>query len=121
MYYNTTNLTGDALRHEHDNTVTQEKTVMDFFNKHPAGKYLATDVYHHLVTTGKISVRVPLISIRRAITNLKKDGRLQKLEEKAVGAYGYNKTEHYYQLSVSWGKTTGAGYAEIHPVQPELF
>lgn len=117
-YYNTTNLMGSALRHEQDNTDTQEEAVMKFFNRHPAGKYLATDVYHHLVTSGKISDRVPLISIRRAITNLKKVGKIQKLNDKAVGAHGYNKTEHYYQLSATWSKTTGAGYAEI---QPELF
>lgn len=117
-YYNTTNLTGSALRHEQENTDTQEEAVMKFFNRHPAGKYLATDVYHHLVTSGKISDRVPLISIRRAITNLKKVGKIQKLNDKAVGAHGYNKTEHYYQLSATWSKTTGAGYAEI---QPELF
>lgn len=111
-YYNTTNLTGEALQDEEREAVTQENAVQAFFNQHPGEKFLSSDVHYHLVARRKIPERTQVQSIRRAMSNLKKANRLEILPETSIGHHGYGKSEHYYQLS-TWAP---AGYSEQHPV-----
>ena len=115
-YYKTTHLTNDELQERIRTADTQEKVIQDFFNKHPTEKFTASDLEVRLKEENRIGENVPITSIRRAMTNLKNDGRINKLYSFKKGPYGMK--EHYYQLPTGWGKTEGAGYAEI---QPELF
>lgn len=110
MYYNTNNLTGDDLTASHEKTNRQLDIIQDFFNKHPGEKYTASDVEHELKRSGKLKEGVPITSIRRAMTDLKNDGRIDKLDETAVRPHGCNAAEHYYQLSKTF---CPAGYSEI--------
>lgn len=116
-YFKTTNLTHDELQERIHTADTQENIIQDYFNKHPHGKFTASDLERRLKTENRIGPGTPITSIRRAMTNLKKDGRINKLDEFKKGPYGMN--EHFYQLSTGWGKTTGAGYAEIQPINIE--
>lgn len=118
-YYKTTDLTHDELQERIQTADTQENIIQAFFNNHPHGKFTASDLEHLLKSENRIGPGTPITSIRRALTNLKKDGRINKLDEFKKGPYGMN--EHFYQLSTGWGKTTGAGYAEIQPSVPTLF
>lgn len=118
-YFKTTSLTSDELQERIKTADTQENIIQDFFNKHPQEKFTASDLEHILKSEERIGPGTPITSIRRALTNLKNDGRINKLDEFKKGPYGMN--EHYYQLSTGWGKTTGAGYAEIQPSISTLF
>lgn len=113
-YHNTNNLSGVDLQDAEEKTLNQEEKVQAFFNLHPLRKFLPSDVEHWLKQKGKIPHSTPITSIRRAMSNLKKDGRLDKLPDTAIGAYGCGAYEHYYQLSQRWAP---AGYAEQHPLQ----
>lgn len=88
-YYNTTNLTGGQLAREIANCKTQEQAVLLIFQSE--GKLSPSEVFHRYPTP------VPLTSIRRAITNLTKDGLLEKTDKTKPGAYG--KAEHVWQLT----------------------
>lgn len=111
-FYNTTNLMGQTLRDATEEALTQEDKVQAFFNQHPKEKFLPSDVEYRLKQTGKISHSTPITSIRRAMSTLKKDGRLDKLTDTGIGPHGCGAAEHYYQLS-AW---VPAGYLEQHPV-----
>lgn len=111
-FYNTTNLTGATLQDEEREASGQENAVQVFFNAHPGEKFLSSDVHYYLISNGKLPSRTMVQYIRRAMSNLKKAGRLDRLPETAIGGHGYGKSEHYYQLS-TWAP---AGYSEQHPV-----
>jgi hypothetical protein len=111
-FYNTTNLTGQTLKDATQEALTQEDKVQLFFNQHPCEKFLPSDVEFRLKRTGKIPQSTPITSIRRAMSNLKKDGRLDKLPDTGIGAHGCGAAEHFYQLS-AW---VPAGYSEQHPI-----
>ncbi|MEZ2446095.1 hypothetical protein AB6805_30480 [Chitinophaga sp. RCC_12] len=112
-YYNTNNLTGEALHDATQRAGSQEDIIQKFFNKHRTEKFLVSEVYHRLLEDHKITERTPIWSIRRAISRLKKDGKLDKLPETAIGANAHGSPEHYYQLS-TWAP---AGYSEQHPIE----
>jgi hypothetical protein len=63
-YHNTTNTTGGDLLLFQVKTANQDQRVLQIFREHPAG--LTADECHKLYK----DFRVPLTSIRRAVTNL---------------------------------------------------
>lgn len=91
MYYNTTNLKGDELKTSQKKTVSQEQKILDIFKKHQV-PLSPTDVYRNFAPP-----YAPLTSIRRALSNLTKDGKLEKTSKMTMGNYG--KLEHCWKLA----------------------
>lgn len=88
-YYNTTHLDRESLKEATRAAETQEEAVLAIFGwAGPAQRrpMLAPSDVHHL--TSAIGRRWPLHSIRRAITTLTKDGKLERLDLKQMGPFG---------------------------------
>ena len=89
-YYNTNNETGTALAGSNAKASTQEKLIMEIYL---AKKELsASDAWKLYDAKGM----TPITSIRRAITNLTKEGKLYKTAKMTNGLYG--KKEHIYSV-----------------------
>lgn len=88
-FHNTTQETGEKLKDYTRKAVSQERYIHNLFII--ADKPMtASQVYL------QFSASTPITSIRRAMSNLKEQGVLEKLEDKATGLYGH--PEHYYRL-----------------------
>ena len=90
MYHNTTQLKGDELRDSIRTARTQTDKVLVFF-KHYPGRSFTPSYVHSFVEDGE-----PLTSSRRSISDLTRDGHLEKTEEKRTGIYG--KPEYCWRL-----------------------
>lgn len=89
-YFNTTNESGTTLKNNVAKAKSQEEEIFAFFNSnndwcvrellnwHPISKY-------------------PITSVRRALTNLTKQGKLIKTNEKRIGMYG--RSEYVWKLN----------------------
>jgi predicted transcriptional regulator len=84
MYYNTTNLKGEELKTAQAQARTQEQDVYEilFLANRPLG---ASEVMERLNHFNK---RPPITSVRRAISNLKKSGLVERVERQIIGPYG---------------------------------
>lgn len=91
VYYNTTNLKGDELKTSQKKAVSQEQKILEIFNKYQI-PLSPTEVYRNFAPP-----YAPLTSIRRALSNLTRDGKLEKTSKKKLGMYG--KYEHCWQLA----------------------
>ena len=89
-YYNTTNLEKDALKKCRKAVISQEKKILEIFKKHQVS-LSPTDVFRHFT-----SPYAPLTSIRRALSNLTRDNKLEKTSKMKIGNYG--KPEHCWRL-----------------------
>lgn len=90
-YYNTNGETGTTLAASRKTVNKQEQKVLDFFAKNPTKSFGPSNLFCDTFVLGSSS---PLTSVRRAITNLTKEGYLIKTDEKQTGAYG--KAEHLW-------------------------
>ncbi len=93
QYYNTNHLQGESLVNAIETNRTQNQRVIDIFKVHKK-PLSASQVWNYFG-----DVRVPLTSIRRAMTNLMLEGSLRKTDVMITGMYG--KPEHLYSLSVN--------------------
>lgn len=91
-YYNTNNLEGAELKEAHKNAESQQVIILRIFQRHK--RLTASDAWSYFTA----KKRVPLTSIRRGITNLAKDGLLEKTTKQKIGMYG--KPEYVYQLTL---------------------
>lgn len=91
MYYNTNKETGDTLLASRDKTQTQEDYILSYFK----GGTPALCAPHDLEFL--FDHKVPITSIRRALTNLEKAGKLLKTDTMVKGTYG--KMVHTWQLA----------------------
>ena len=83
-FHNTTDLSGGELGASEAKAVKQEDIVIDFFRRYPDKEFTPWEVLEscpHMKHT-------PITSVRRAMTNLTKDGLLVKTQNKRVGTYG---------------------------------
>ena len=84
-YYNTNNLTGEALAKQEVKTGTQNWRILQWFERHP-GEWSPSQVW---VLTNMKAEGVPLTSIRRGITDLTKEFKmLEQTEKMRDGLYG---------------------------------
>ena len=90
MYYNTTKSRGRILQKFEKAVETQEEKVMLIFKASLKG-LTASEVFRQYPDE-----RVPLTSIRRAITNLMNERKLVKTEIQKQGMY--DKPEYVYQI-----------------------
>ena len=84
MYYNTTNLTNPELKIASKRTEKQSDVVLDIFERqeYPLSPSMVFDYAMNL------GFEWPLTSVRRAISNLTNDGKLNKTTRKIRGIYG---------------------------------
>lgn len=81
-FYNTTNLEGSDLEKAESKSLSQQELILSFFKNHPVKEYTPFEVQ------SLVGLKSPITSIRRAMTNLTKDGKLEKTGRKKAGAYG---------------------------------
>ena len=87
MFYNTINEVTNTLVASNQTTRTQEKVILDCFKS--AQEPLSPSMVHFLT-----KLKCPITSIRRAMSDLSKDGKLVKLEQFTIGKFG--KKEHLW-------------------------
>lgn len=86
-YHNTTQQPKNFVVEETKKAISQEEKVLELFKVHK--KLSASQVFNNFYNT-------PITSIRRAISNLSFENKLQKLHETKIGLYG--KPEHFYKI-----------------------
>ena len=89
-YHNTNNLSIKEFLKAQKANMKQEEVVRFIFNNTMFKNLTASEVWEHF----KIYKNVPLTSIRRAMSNLQRQGYLFKLSKTKTGIYG--KPEHFY-------------------------
>ena len=88
-YHNSTNQSKEFVKTEVKKFNRQEDEVFVIMSRFK--KATASDVWNRFGTG-----RVPITSIRRALSNLTHEGELHKTKSTKIGLYG--KPEHYYEL-----------------------
>ena len=91
-YYNTTHAVGAPLTGYRNKTAAQETIILSYFKQHWNARRSPSQVQAALNMH-----RVPITSIRRAMTNLTDDGLLEKTDEQVDGPYG--RPEYCWQLA----------------------
>ena len=100
--YNTTGLTGQALKSAWARTTAQKDIILGYFQLHPEASLGPSTLLEKLVLCNKIKDNTPITSIRRAMTDLTTEGYLTKTDVKQRGMYGDN--EHLWVLRESQGR-----------------
>lgn len=95
-FHNTLGMSGRDLMLAETKARGQEEVVYTFFKVHWGQAYPPSRVHKLLVKAEKIKEMVPITSIRRAMTNLTKEGKLAMMENKVNGPLG--KPEHTWKL-----------------------
>lgn len=93
MYYNTNGLCGHKLRKAIAKCSNQEQRILTIMRK--LKKKLTASQLHEIYIDLH-NKRTPLTSIRRALSNLKNEEVIHKLDEQRIGDYGM--PEHFYSL-----------------------
>jgi len=81
-YFNTNRETGDVLKQSIATAFRQQHRVLYIFQSSPRALFSPEEIHRHF------DDNVPLTSIRRAITNLTQEGKLEKTTHMSVGKYG---------------------------------
>ena len=85
-FFNTTNLSGNALKKEREAAKNQQERILLIFKQFRKGM---TPTRVHFIHNDLFQYnRCPITSIRRAITNLTDAGKLVKTDAQKNGAYG---------------------------------
>ena len=84
MYYNTNNETGEELQTSKRRANSQTTRILSFFFAHPNEEITPFQV------RSEMELRAPITSIRRAISDLTAEGRLEKTSTLRPGLYGKN-------------------------------
>ena len=89
MYYNTNNESGETLVKSKATTVSQEDKIYEYFKTSliPVAPHCLMGLFEN----------TPITSVRRAVTNLEKRGKLVKTERMVMGSYG--KIVHTWRLN----------------------
>ena len=93
-YFNTTDQDIDYVNKRKAKNKTQEVLVYDLFKSMTT--LTASEVLTASETLNLFSNKVPITSIRRAISNLQKEQKLVKTTDTKTGIYG--SPEHYYTI-----------------------
>ncbi len=80
-YYNTIPLSGEALKEKREKTMSQDDIILELFRKHK--RFSPSQIYQR-----QFAGKCPITSVRRSITNLTRNGFLQKTGETVKGLYG---------------------------------
>ena len=88
MYYNTTNETGNDLKESHKKAESQQQKILDIFK---TSKEASPSQVMLALPVGTL-----ITSVRRCITDLTKEGHLEKTTRKRIGIYG--RPEYIWKL-----------------------
>jgi len=91
-YHNTTDSSGQTLIEYNQKAQSQEEKILQFFQEHALAEYSPSEVHEYTY-----SRNTPLTSIRRAISNLTRQGFLVKTTAQTKGYYG--KLEYKWRLA----------------------
>ena len=90
-YYNTTNLKGVELQEATSKALSQDEEVLRLFKVFDKLTLTPERIHKHLQETQPLKYRnVPLTSIRRAFSNLNRQGKIYKTNVMVRGSYGMN-------------------------------
>jgi len=90
-FWNTNKEEGSHLRDSQEKAVRQQDVILYFFQIHRHGYFTPFDVQY------RAKLNNPITSIRRAITNLERAGKLIKTNIMKTGIYG--KQNHTWKLA----------------------
>ena len=90
MFYNTIKLSGSDLQSARTNCKSQEDFIKWLFTNEPSLKITPSQLLN------LFDNRVPITSVRRALTNLTNENFLEKTNNMMEGIYG--KPEHIWQI-----------------------
>lgn len=100
-YFNTTKESGATLKNNVAKAKSQEEEILKLFNKDLCNyKIKKNESFKVKATPSNIYAcfpNYPITSIRRALTNLTKQGKLIKTNEKRIGMYG--RSEYVWKLN----------------------
>ena len=85
MYYNTTHEKGEQLSIFKSKTKKQDDQILEFFKDNPMVEFGASQVWKALFFTS-----APITSVRRSITNLVQENKLEYTGRQRKGIYGRN-------------------------------
>lgn len=94
-YHDSTDIKGALLDKYESIAKSEEKIILEYFKLHPGQSFAP----QHLM---KLLHNRPLTNIRRAFTNLQKQGKLVKEQNKVIGLYG--RKTHVWCLHYSESK-----------------
>ena len=80
-YYNTTQETGNSLMLSHQKAKSQDDAIYQYFVT--TGKALSPSM-----VLNELGLNCPITSVRRAICNLTKEGKIFKTKQTTMGMYG---------------------------------
>ena len=89
-FHNTINETGERLTELKQNAQTQQEKILKYFWENQAMACTPWEIQKYVLPNA------PITSIRRAMTNLTNEGRLEKLGMQRVETYGVK--NHYWSL-----------------------
>jgi len=99
-FHNTTNETGQKLQSYEAKAYTQDQQIADFFTCHPGELYTPWEIQSLVFKHPK----PPITSVRRAMSNLTRDGILTKTKEKKeVGIY--NRASYSWTINQKYYET----------------
>jgi hypothetical protein len=87
MYYNTTKEQGEQLAIFKKRAKKQDDKILEFFQDNPMVEFGASQVWNALFYNS-----VPITSVRRSITNLVQDNKLEYTGRKRKGVFGRNES-----------------------------
>ena len=89
-FYNTIEETGEELATSQKKAQTQQDVIYQYFLT--CGRPLSPSM-----VLDELRLNCPITSVRRAMTNLTKEGKIAKIQEYVEGSYG--KPEHLWRLN----------------------
>lgn len=93
MYYNTNNEQGQTLEASRKKAKTQEEEILYIFEENPEANLSPDGIQRILSVCG-----YPITSIRRSLTNLTKQNKIEKTDVMVEGEYG--KKVHTWRLKL---------------------
>ena len=87
MYYNTTKEQGEQLTIFKKRAKKQDDKILEFFQDNPMVEFGASQVWNALFYNS-----VPITSVRRSVTNLVQDNKLEYTGRKRKGVFGRNES-----------------------------
>lgn len=96
-FHNTVDYKGEELEKADKKAKKQAEAILDFFHSKPFKHMTPSFVYNALLASGEIDEKVPITSIRRAMSNLTRDHELRKSENKIKGPLGVSEHEWVYE------------------------
>jgi len=103
-FYNTNKTAVAELPKRRGNAMSQQDALLDIFKTYPNSKF----------TPSRLQTAYfrfwPITSIRRAITNLTRNGYLTKLNETVKGPYGANEHQWTYSPACTAARPCGSTF-----------